>query len=45
MIDWSSFWGAFVGNFFDVAIIIMLVRMLKQFAQFKKEGKEDKWLK
>ena len=40
--DWSSFWGAFVGTLLNLVEIGLLVGMLKQ---FKKEGKDDEWLK
>ncbi len=43
--DWSAFWGAFAGNLVDIATLIVVIRMLKQLIQFKKEGKDDKWLK
>ena len=28
MIDWSSFWGAFIGNIADVAIIFILLAIV-----------------
>jgi len=43
--DWSAFWGAFVGNIVDIATLVFLIKVFKQLAQFKKEGKDDSWLK
>lgn len=42
--DWSAFWGAFVGNLADVATLILVINMFKKLKQFKEEGKSDKWL-
>jgi len=43
--NWSAFWGGFAGNIADIAIVIMLVKVIKQLMQFKREGKGDEWLK
>ena len=43
--NWSAFWGAFVGNLADIATLILIMKMFKQLAQFKQEGKKDEWLK
>lgn len=47
--DWSSFWGAFIGNIADIAIIFILIRGMKRLAcmmkQFKAEGDPEKWQK
>lgn len=43
--DWSSFWGAFVGNIADIAILVILIKIIRKLTQFKKEGEDDSWLK
>ena len=42
---WSAFWGAFVGNLADIAIIFLLVKVLRRQAEFKREGSDKEWLK
>lgn len=42
--DWSAFWGAFVGNLADVATLVIVIKMFRKLIQFKKEGKDDEWL-
>jgi len=43
--NWSAFWGGFVGNIADVAIIILLIKVLHKLVQFKEEGEDDLYLK
>ncbi len=47
--DWSAFWGAFLGtliNLFEVGLLVVLLRDIKKLlSQFKAEGEGDKWLK
>ena len=47
--DWSSFWGAFVGtllNIVEVGLLVKLSRSIQcMLKQFKAEGKKDEWLK
>jgi len=47
--DWSSFWGAFIGtliNLIEIGILVKIFRSMQcMLKQFKLEGRDDKWLK
>ena len=49
MINWSSFWGAFLGtlvNLLEIGLILKLSKNIQlMLKEFKLEGKDDKWLK
>ena len=45
MIDWSAFWGAFIGTLVNIVEVIMLTKIIKSLREFKGEGEDKKWLK
>lgn len=49
MINWSSFWGAFLGTLLNVVEVALLIKLSKSIQrmlkQFKLEGEDDKWLR
>ncbi len=47
--DWSAFWGAFMGtllNLLEIGILVKILRDIRcMLKQFKTEGERDKWLR
>ncbi len=47
--DWSAFWGAFLGtliNLFEVGLLLKILKEIRYMvSEFKEEGEDKAWLK